>query len=92
MHCGSGKILAEDGADAAGVRLPVLLTAPLDPVRIGEANRTLTRLGIPWRFGAIARNLVLARAATSDGAPLDTTAASVSVFEGTPVRLRYPLV
>ena len=80
------------GADAAGVRLPVLLTAPLDPVRIGDANRTLTRLGIPWRFGAIARNLVLARAASSDGAPLDTVAASVSVFEGTPVRLRYPLV
>jgi hypothetical protein len=80
------------GADAAGVRLPVLLTAPLDPVRIGEANRTLPRLGIPWRFGAIARNLVLARAASSDGAPLDTNATSVSVFEGTPVRLRYPLV
>ena len=89
---GAARTVTVSGADAAGVRLPVLLTAPLDPVRIGEANRTLTRLGIPWRFGAIARNLVLARAATSDGAPLDTTAASVSVFEGTPVRLRYPLV
>ncbi|QJR34620.1 BatA domain-containing protein [Gemmatimonas groenlandica] len=89
---GAARSVTVAGADAAGVRLPVLLTAPLDPVRIGEANRTLTRLGIPWRFGAIARNLVLARAASSDGAPLDTTAASVSVFEGTPVRLRYPLV
>jgi len=89
---GAARSVTVSGADAAGVRLPVLLTAPLDPVRIGEANRTLTRLGIPWRFGAIARNLVLARAARSDGAPLDTTAASVSVFEGTPVRLRYPLV
>lgn len=89
---GAARSVTVSGADAAGVRLPVLLTAPLDPVRIGEANRTLTRLGIPWRFGAIARNLVLARAASSDGAPLDTTAASVSVFEGTPVRLRYPLV
>lgn len=89
---GVARTVTVAGADAAGVRLPVLLTAPRDPVRIGEANRTLTRLGIPWRFGAIARNLVLARAASSDGAPLDTTAASVSVFEGTPVRLRYPLV
>ncbi len=89
---GAAGTVTVSGADAPGVRLPVLLTAPLDPVRIGEANRTLTRLGIPWRFGAIARNLVLARAASSDGAPLDTTAPSVSVFEGTPVRLRYPLV
>ncbi len=89
---GAARNVTVAGADAAGVRLPVMLTAPRDPVRIGEANRTLTRLGIPWRFGAIARNLVLARAASSDGAPLDTTAASVSVFEGTPVRLRYPLV
>ncbi len=89
---GATRSVTVSGADAAGIRLPVLLTAPLDPVRVGEANRTLTRLGIPWRFGAIARNLVLARAASSDGAPLDTTSASVSVFEGTPVRLRYPLV
>ncbi len=89
---GAAGSVTVSGADAAGVRLPVLLTAPLDPVRLGEANRTLTRLGIPWRFGAIARNLVLARAASSDGAPLDTNATSVSVFEGTPVRLRYPLV
>ena len=89
---GSARSVTVSGADAAGVRLPVLLTAPLDPVRIGEANRTLTRLGIPWRFGAIARNLVLARAASSAGTPLDTMTAAVSVFEGTPVRLRYPLV
>jgi hypothetical protein len=89
---GGARSVTVSGADAAGVRLPVLLTAPLDPVRIGEANRTLTRLGIPWRFGAIARNLVLARAASADGAPLDSNAASVQLFEGTPVRLRYPLV
>jgi hypothetical protein len=89
---GAARSVTVAGADAAGVRLPVLLTAPRDPVRIGEANRTLTRLGIPWRFGAIARNLVLARAASTGGVPLDTNAASVGVFEGTPVRLRYPLV
>ncbi len=33
-------------------RLPALLIAPADPVRVGAANRTLQRLGVPWRFGA----------------------------------------
>lgn len=76
------------GADAAGLRRPVLLVAPSDPIRVGEANRTLARLGIPWRFGAIARDLVLTRASgvrssdTSTAHPLDEIQ----------VRLRYPLV
>ncbi len=65
------------GADAAVTAGPVLLTAPSDPVRVGDANRTLARLGIPWRFGAIARDLVLVR-----GAP---------ALEGVQVRVRYPL-
>lgn len=33
-------------------RVPALLTAPSDPVRVGAANRALKRLGVPWRFGA----------------------------------------
>jgi hypothetical protein len=33
-------------------RLPALLVAPSDPVRIGAANRALERLAVPWRFGA----------------------------------------
>ena len=65
------------GADAPVTAGPVLLTAPADPVRVGEANRTLARLGIPWRFGAIARDLVLARGA--------------GALDGVQVRLRYPL-
>ncbi len=65
------------GADAPVTRKPVLLTAPADPVRVGEANRTLARLGIPWRYGAIARDLVLVR-----GAP---------TLDGVQVRVRYPL-
>ncbi|MEQ1690227.1 MAG: BatA and WFA domain-containing protein [Gemmatimonas sp.] len=65
------------GADASVSGAPVLLTAPTDPVRVGEANRTLARLGIPWRFGAIARDLVLLR-----GAP---------TLDGVQVRVRYPL-
>lgn len=39
------------GADGA-VKLPALITAPADPVRLGAANRALERLGVPWRFGA----------------------------------------
>jgi len=84
------------GADAAGLRRPVLLTAPTDPVRVGEANRTLARLGIPWRFGAIARDLVLTRAmgpgrsAGARGAAASDTAEHP--LDEIPVRLRYPLV
>jgi hypothetical protein len=33
-------------------KLPALIVAPSDPVRIGVANRALERAGIPWRFGA----------------------------------------
>ena len=32
--------------------VPALILAPLDPVRLGAANRALERAGIPWRFGA----------------------------------------
>lgn len=62
-------------ADEA-TRLPALLIAPADPVRLGAANRNLERLGIPWRFADVRRDETIAR-----GEGLD----------GTPVRLRYPL-
>jgi hypothetical protein len=77
------------GADAEGTRLPVMLTAPADPLRVGDANRQLARLSIPWRFGAIARGQVLARVPSAQA---DTTSPATKAFEGTPVRLRYPLV
>ncbi|HJU75172.1 MAG TPA: BatA and WFA domain-containing protein [Gemmatimonadaceae bacterium] len=54
------------GADG-GVRLPALLTAPLDPVRLGAANRALERLGIPWRFGARRAGESVARGERMDG-------------------------
>jgi hypothetical protein len=41
-------------ADALA-RLPALIVAPTEPVRIGAANRALERAGIPWRFGALQR-------------------------------------
>src|SRR5690606_20344638 len=31
-------------------RLPALLLAPSEPGRLAAANRTLARLGVPWRF------------------------------------------
>jgi hypothetical protein len=57
-------------------RLPALLIAPADPVRMGAANRNLERLGIPWRLGEVRRDETIARGEDVDG---------------TPVRVRYPL-
>jgi hypothetical protein len=36
--------------------LPALIVPPSDPVRLGAANRSLERLGLPWRFGAARRD------------------------------------
>ena len=48
---GSGRVALGTDVDVASadaaLRLPALLTAPADPVRIGAANRTLERLGVP---------------------------------------------
>jgi hypothetical protein len=63
------------GADGAS-RLPALLLAPGDPARLGAANRTLERLGLPWRFGQPRR---------------DETAVRGERFDGVRASLRYPL-
>ncbi|MFN2400117.1 MAG: VWA domain-containing protein [Gemmatimonadaceae bacterium] len=49
-------------ADQAST-LPALLFAPADPVRAGVANRTLERLGVPWRLGPVrrARSSIISR-------------------------------
>ena len=88
---GDARAVTVSGADAAGTKLPVLLTAPRDPIGVGEANRQLGRLGIPWRFGAIARSPGLARV-SSRGGSADTGSITARAFDGTPVRTRYPLV
>jgi hypothetical protein len=88
---GASRAVTVSAAEAVGTRLPVLLTAPRDPIAVGEANRQLERLGIPWRFGAIARSQVLARV-PSRGGSTDTGSVSAKAFDGTPVRTRYPLV
>jgi len=44
-----------------GLARPALVVAPLDPARIGAANRALDRAGIPWRLGAERREPSRAR-------------------------------
>ena len=72
----AGNDIAITTADLAE-RLPALLMAPSDPVRIGTGNRALERLGVPWRFGPARRDEALVRGAR---------------FEGVRASLRYPLV
>ena len=95
---GGAGVVTVSGAEAANLKGPVLLTAPADPVRAGEANRTLARLGIPWRFGAISRALTAARGVDSR-LPIGSanvsgngSASAANVLDGASVRTRYPLV
>ena len=53
-------------ADVAG-KLPALIMPPADPVRLGAANRELSRLGVPWHFGAINTAPAIVRGARLDG-------------------------
>jgi hypothetical protein len=67
-------------------RLPALLLAPADPVRLGAANRALERLNVPWRFGAARRDTagVIARGDS-------TEAGALSSGDRIRVNLRYPI-
>ncbi|HEY0931861.1 MAG TPA: hypothetical protein VGE27_18205, partial [Gemmatimonas sp.] len=85
------RVETVSSAEADGTRKPVLLTAPADPLQVGGANRQLARLGIPWRFGAIARGMVVARVPARGGVT-DSTSPTALAFEGTAVRWRFPLV
>ncbi|MFL5577396.1 MAG: BatA domain-containing protein [Gemmatimonadaceae bacterium] len=85
----SGRARAAAGGDVVSVvsaenlsRLPALIVAPLDPVRVGAANRALERAGVPWRFGAARRG---------EG-PVRATAALATPLEGALAALRYALV
>ena len=68
-------------ADAL-VRLPALIVAPSDPVRIGAANRALERAGVPWRFGPLRRETGTAREPATTPSKL---------IDGATVSTRYPL-
>jgi hypothetical protein len=59
---GAIRIASADAASA----LPALIVAPTDQVRLGAANRELERLGVPWRFGTLQRNAVVARGGRLD--------------------------
>jgi len=61
---GAGILVAS--ADEA-TTIPALLVPPSDPVRLGAANRSLERLGIPWRFGAPRREASIARGEQMQG-------------------------
>lgn len=63
------------GAEQA-VKRPVLAFAPVDPIRVGAANRALTAAGIPWKFGEAIR---------------DETSVHGGELDGTAVHVRYPL-
>jgi hypothetical protein len=71
---GSGILVAS--ADEAAT-VPALLLPPVDAVRLGAANRSLERLGIPWRFGTLRRETAIARG---------------DQLQGIAVTWRYPLV
>jgi hypothetical protein len=60
-----GSAIRVASADAAPA-LPALITPPADGVRLGAANRELARLGVPWRFGPLQRNSVVARGGRLD--------------------------
>lgn len=68
-------------ADALG-RLPALIVAPSDPVRVGAANRALERAGVPWRFGAARRETATVR---------EPAAVANKLLDGASVSMRYPL-
>ena len=62
--------------------LPTLIFPPLDPVKVGAANRAMERLGIPWQFGEAVRGPAAVR----------PSAGSVWNDNGVNVNLRYTLV
>jgi hypothetical protein len=61
----TGTDIEVTSADAL-TRLPALIVAPSDPVRIGAANRALERVGVPWRFGIARRGAAPIRFAATE--------------------------
>jgi hypothetical protein len=56
------------GAADEIARLPAVILAPSDPLRLADANRALSRLDIPWRFGEARRGRVQLAGARVEGA------------------------
>ena len=74
-----GNEIALVPADEA-TKLPALLIAPADPIKLGAANRALERLGVPWRLGAAQHGESMVHA-------VDSTRA----LEGVTTSVRYTL-
>ncbi|HEX9483349.1 MAG TPA: hypothetical protein VF929_02170, partial [Gemmatimonadaceae bacterium] len=66
-----GGDVAIVSADAAS-SLPALLLPPTDPVRLGAANRSLAKLGVPWRFGLAEKSPNIARGDRMEGVEVST--------------------
>jgi len=47
--------------------LPALIVAPVDPILVGAANRSLERAGVPWRLGSRRTGEATVRGAGLDG-------------------------
>lgn len=62
--------------------IPALLLPPADAVRLGAANRSLERLGVPWRFGPLRREASIARGVGE----------AVQQMQGVSVTSRYQLI
>jgi hypothetical protein len=64
-----GRVREGPGIELASAdfatRLPALITAPADPVRLVAANRALERLLIPWRFAELQTDTATALSATA---------------------------
>jgi hypothetical protein len=76
-----GSDAAIVSGDALG-RLPALIVAPADPVRVGAANRALERLNVPWRFGAVKHET---------GTVREPASVTSKLLDGSTVSVRYPL-
>jgi hypothetical protein len=79
----AGRGIAVGSAEEV-TSLPALIMPPTDAVRLGAANRSLERLGVPWRFGqrraqAIDANVDgLGRVAVAERFELEAQAGAVS--------------
>ena len=61
-----GQLTVSIAPAAAIAGLPALILPPADAGGVAAANAALTRLGIPWRFGAEQRGTQLVRSAQHD--------------------------
>ena len=62
----SGDVTVSIAPAASVSALPALILPPTDAGGVAQANAALTRLGVPWRFGAEQRGAQVVRSAHGD--------------------------